>query len=137
MRELRGRCLGAVILSVGLAGPALGHESLSMQDIEVAVERVLQRRDIQRRNFRLCAQLAERITEESMACITEGMQTARCTDGSLGNDLIRVLDRPECTAYSKVHARCWDQWRVSSDPFSSHLFVVCMDDPLGWIRGAE
>lgn len=125
-----------VLLLLGGPLPARGHDALSAAEIEAAVERVLQRRAIQQRNFELCDQLSERLVTESMDCLT-GQMTTRCADGSVTNELVKVLDRPECSHYSKIHDRCWNQWLASADPFAAHVFVVCMNDPLGWIRAPQ
>ena len=134
MTQVVGVVVGLLLLGGVL--PAGGHEPLSAADIEAAVERVLQRRDTQHRNSGLCDQLSERLVSESMNCLT-GQMTPRCAEGRVAKELVSVLDRPECSHYSKVHARCWNQWLASSDPFAGHVFRVCMDDPLGWIRARD
>lgn len=122
-----------LVSSLLVVFPVYGHDALSLQDIEAAVERVLQRRDIKRRNFGLCEHLTAGLIEERVTCLEEKKRTQRCLDGTAASDLVLVFNRPECAHFSQVHARCWSRWLASSDPWDNHLFDACMNDPMGWI----
>ena len=116
-----------LVFGLVMSIPAVGHESISQQEIEEAVERVLEKREKKRRHWGLCKRLAEGFVQELGECARQEQKTPRCSEGSIMAELLTVLDRPECATYQKTHERCWENHPPFTH-FSAHLYRACITD---------